>query len=100
MDEKQKRSIEIQLVEIENMQCRMMKHQDDHKLAVEKIFNRLDYFNDLYHNLDKKIMEGDNTVRHECEQSNKDLTRSVATFGISTVVILISGIIGYLAYKL
>lgn len=90
--------IKVQLVAIKTTLDRVLNHQTEFKEDMKDIKS-------CVHAMDIKIIEGDNEVREECKkrndkckEENNALVKNLAYGSVYLIVVLISAILGFLAY--
>jgi hypothetical protein len=78
---------------------RVIGHQTEMKIDFKGIGKDLKEVVDLFHVEKIERIEGDTKVSNECKESERRIYKSVAAYGVTTIVVMLGGIIGYLAYK-
>lgn len=90
--------IELELVAVKTTLDRILNHHDDFKGMFEKIFNKIDSVQSMYHALDKKMGEEDNKIKEHCEKETKGLIKATAGWSIGALTVLIGAVLTYLVY--
>lgn len=91
--------IAIELVGIKSALDRVLGHQIDHKQKFEKLDVKVNSICESIHNVDLKIIQGDNDVRNECKNEVFGIYRNVLAVCVAMIGALFTGMWAWVQNK-
>lgn len=92
--------IAIELAGIKTTLDRVLNHQIENKQKFEKIDDKINSIWEYVHNVDLKIIEGDNAVRTEVKENVVNAYKYVAMGGFGVIGALVGTIWAWIQNKL
>ncbi len=91
--EKKYLDLDLNIKEIELTQKRILEHHIEFK-------NMFKEFTEALKHEERERRDSDEEIRYECREGVSQIYKNVAAYGIAIIVTMVTGVVGYIAYKI